>query len=88
MTVVEQVTAYLEQHGGYSRPRDVAAAIGVSPHTAAVTLRYLYERGQVDRQKITLDGSVRAIGYYGTPTGKVSPPKRQAWPQKRIAQTS
>lgn len=65
------IAEYLQGRPGFFRPRDVADATGVSPHQAATTLRYLWERGRIDRLSVHREGGTRPQGRYGTEDGKV-----------------
>lgn len=81
-TQVRRVATYLEQSPGYHKPSDVARATGMDSHQACVALRYLYEKGQIDRQRITLQGHRHPTGFYATIKGKVQAPSRQPWKDK------
>ncbi len=75
MSNVQRVVDWLNDNPGYFRPRDMAKAVGLERHQTAMTLRYLYEQGRIDRIK---------EGYYGAPDG-VLPQQNKAWPRKESA---
>jgi DNA-binding MarR family transcriptional regulator len=69
----EEVAQWLREHPGHHRPRDVAAAMGYDPRRTAQNLRYLWERGRIDRLVMRRPGYTRELGLYGTEDGNVRP---------------
>lgn len=69
----EEVAQWLREHPGHHRPRDVAKAMGYDPRRTAQNLRYLWERGRIDRLVAIRPGYTRELGLYGTDDGNVRP---------------
>jgi hypothetical protein len=69
----ERCLAFIADNPGYHRPVTIAHAVGLTPHQAAVALRYLWECGRIDRQETRREGYSRPLGKYGVADGKVRP---------------
>jgi len=67
MTRADKAREWLARRPGVDhRPRDLARAMGWSNHEAATTLRALWEKGEIERLRVTNPGaSGPAYSLYG-----------------------